>query len=229
MLLPSLQKPVSAADSQLGNLTRVMNPTGDTKPLVTSLILRTDSGGCLYLSQAPGKVLPKGRDGKSYCRDLAADLRSFLATGITAVVCLLNQYELRTLGVDLRKYREISSALGIVLVEFPMVEMAAPDSLESFENEVMQRIASGLLSGQSFLVHCRGGIGRSGLVAACVLLKLGIVPHPKAAIEFVRGRRDRRCVESRKQEDFIAGYYRDVVCTQGRRMEGGLSGGRQDS
>lgn len=176
-----------------------------------SLIYRTGQGGGLYLSQCPGKNLPRGRDGKPYSRDLATDLRHFQSCGVSTVVCLLNQYELRTLGVDLRQYQTICGSLGLTLVEYPMVEMAAPEDLHTFESQVAARIAEGMVAGQSFLVHCRGGIGRSGLVAACVLLKLAVVPTPKAAISYTRAHRDPRCVESRKQEDFISLYYREKV------------------
>ena len=57
------------------------------------------------------------------------------------------------------------------------------------------------------LVHCRGGVGRAGLVACCVLAEMCEFSSHKKIIEFVRKRRDRRCVESRKQEDFVEKYY----------------------
>lgn len=59
----------------------------------------------------------------------------------------------------------------------------------------------------SVLVHCRGGVGRAGLLASCVLSYLCEFKTFKKVIEFVRKRRDKRCVESRKQEDFVKAYF----------------------
>lgn len=59
---------------------------------------------------------------------------------------------------------------------------------------------------QNVFIHCRGGIGRAGLVASCLLLFIFKIGSYKKAIEGVRKRRDKRCVESRKQEDFVKVY-----------------------
>jgi cyclin-dependent kinase inhibitor 3 len=69
-------------------------------------------------------------------------------------------------------------------------------------------ITSHLISGSgNVLVHCRGGVGRAGLVACCVLAEMCEFTSHKKIIEFVRKRRDRRCDESRKQEDFVEKYF----------------------
>lgn len=187
-----------------------MKPKKEQKPLVLSMIHQTQAGGRLYLSQAPGKHLSLGRDGKTYSRDLGTDLRQFAAQGIVQVVCLLNPSELRSIGISPDHYQAACSSLGLQLLCYPIIEMSTPPDLPSFESSVIQPILTSLSLGQGVLVHCRGGIGRSGLVAACVLLRLGQVAGPRAAINLVRVMRDRRCVESRKQEDFIALYHREL-------------------
>ena len=60
------------------------------------------------------------------------------------------------------------------------------------------------------LIHCRGGVGRAGLLACNVLSALFPFKKSKDVIEFVRKRRDKRCVESRKQEDFVEGYFKFI-------------------
>lgn len=51
------------------------------------------------------------------------------------------------------------------------------------------------------MVHCRGGLGRTGTVAACVLVALG--DHTaEEAICAVRAAR-RGTVQTREQEDFV--------------------------
>ncbi len=67
-------------------------------------------------------------------------------------------------------------------------------------------ISKEIMGGQgNIIVHCRGGVGRAGLVTCCVLstLRLEEFSSYKKVIEYVRKKRDKRCVESRKQEDFV--------------------------
>lgn len=49
--------------------------------------------------------------------------------GLGALVCLVSDFELRALGVDTRAYAAELAAAGIESVRFPIVEMAAPDSV----------------------------------------------------------------------------------------------------
>ena len=91
--------------------------------------------------------------------------------------------------------------------------MAAPsDDIDSFRDKVIPGICTQLISGSgNVLVHCRGGVGRAGLVACCVLAELVEFKNYKKVIEFVRKRRDKRCIESRKQEDFVALYCSKLI------------------
>lgn len=56
--------------------------------------------GKYALSQCPGKKIERGRDGKKHDRDIFKDVEYFKQKcGITLIVCLLNDSELRSLGV----------------------------------------------------------------------------------------------------------------------------------
>jgi protein-tyrosine phosphatase len=86
--------------------------------------------------------------------------------------------------------------------------MAPPEDLAGFKSDVVDVIIQHLSSSQgNALVHCRGGVGRAGLVTCCVLSSMSLFSNHKKIIEFVRKRRDKRCVESRKQEDFVEKYF----------------------
>jgi len=61
-----------------------------------------------------------------------------------------------------------------------------------------------LSKGKNVLVHCRQGIGRSGLVAASLLVKKGI--SPGAAIESVSAARGMPVPETAEQRDWIDHY-----------------------
>ena len=64
----------------------------------------TNSIGKLALSHAPGKQIKRGRDGRCHSRDLKKDVAYFKENGISRIVCLLNDPELRTIGVTRKNY-----------------------------------------------------------------------------------------------------------------------------
>ncbi len=53
-------------------------------------------------------------------------------------------------------------------------------------------------------IACMGGVGRSGTVAACVLVRQGI--DAQAAIAMVRAARHPEAVETEAQETFVRRY-----------------------
>lgn len=55
-----------------------------------------------------------------------------------------------------------------------MPEGLAPLDVASFDAQVTQLINSYTLQGVNVLCHCRGGVGRAGLVACCWMLKMGL-------------------------------------------------------
>ena len=54
-------------------------------------------------------------------------------------------------------------------------------------------------------MHCVGGLGRSGMVAACYLKRAAGLDG-RAAIEAVRDARSNRAIETVEQEGFVEGY-----------------------
>ena len=62
-----------------------------------------------------------------------------------------------------------------------------------------------LSAGKNVLLHCVGGLGRSGLVAASYLKSKFDISSDEA-ISLVRQFRSERAVENRLQEDFVREY-----------------------
>ncbi|OMJ83647.1 hypothetical protein SteCoe_15374 [Stentor coeruleus] len=172
-----------------------------------SIVASNENGGKLGLCQCPGKKLTKGRDGKEHIRDLHSDLLNFKERGVRTIVCLLNDSELRSLGVQPQQYKILTKNLDIEFIQYPILEMAPPDNIESLENQVLIPIANIFTQNGFIVIHCRGGIGRAGTVAGCFLKKLRFFSNFSAAVQHLRKKRDKRCIESRKQEDFVKTYF----------------------
>jgi protein-tyrosine phosphatase len=145
---------------------------------------------------APGKHAA-AEDGHTWQRDLDADLaRIRQAYAIDVVVSLLEPQEQHSLGI--RGYRRSAKRHGLELIKFPIPDGGVP------EREGLLRLAHELSAridrGSRIVVHCRGGLGRSGLVTAAVLVRRGVTPA--RAIEAVRLCRP-GAIESREQERML--------------------------
>eukprot|EP01024_Parvocaulis_polyphysoides_P043018 TRINITY_DN3927_c0_g2_i1.p1 TRINITY_DN3927_c0_g2~~TRINITY_DN3927_c0_g2_i1.p1 ORF type:complete len:204 (+),score=9.09 TRINITY_DN3927_c0_g2_i1:173-784(+) len=158
--------------------------------------------GKIGVSYCPGKKFTKG-DWK-FDRDIKTDLkrlRQFYVFDV--IVCLLGDYELRTLGVH--NYANSVQNEDMEFIQFPIIEMRAPESMDQ-TMELLENIIQRLKNGQNILLHCKGGVGRAGTIAACLLLYLGVAKSVGNAIQIVRTRRCKNAVESYSQERFISRF-----------------------
>jgi len=108
-----------------------------------------------------------------YCESLIDDLLAIRSWGASVVITLLEDTELQDLGV--RELGRHVVDLNMVWLQLPVRNMAVPD--ERFDEKwrvVLPSLCNLLREGQRILIHCREGIGRAGLVAARLLLELGV-------------------------------------------------------
>ncbi len=103
------------------------------------------------------------------------------------------------------KYQELANSLDISLFRLPMIDGGCPSSFEDV-NSILERIHLEVEKGRNGIVHCRGGVGRAGLVACCYLLKYRLCGTHDDAIRLVRRVRHPKAVETRIQEQFIERY-----------------------
>jgi predicted protein tyrosine phosphatase len=147
----------------------------------------------------PGKLAvgPRPRGG-DWLKD---DIARWKRADIDAVVSLLTPGEERDL--DLSGEAGEVRAQGMQFTSFPIPDRQVPKS-EAKLAEVLERTARDLSTGKNVLVHCRQGIGRSGLVAACLLVRKGM--SPGAAVEAASAARGLSIPETTEQRDWIDHY-----------------------
>jgi protein-tyrosine phosphatase len=149
--------------------------------------------GRLGLTRAPGRWMP-GRHADSDVR-LREDLAAIGAEGATMLVTLLERAELVQLG-DLRRE---SRRAGLTWVHFPIPDMWVPSDVAA-TRRLVARMLDALEQGRDVVVHCWGGLGRAGTIAACCLVAHGC--EARRAVATVRSARP-GAVQSVAQELFV--------------------------
>lgn len=156
--------------------------------------------GKIGITFAPGKYDSSARSGL-WDRDLGTDLDALSNWGASLIVTLLEDHEMDLLRI---------AALGkevrgrnMEWLHLPIPDVSAPTAVfDSKWSTHSERLRKKLNDGANIVVHCRGGIGRAGMVAARLLVELGDTPD--AAIIKVRAARHPRAVETLEQERWVA-------------------------
>lgn len=83
--------------------------------------------------------------------------------------------EASQLGIDILRYDPIQPSFpSLTITRLPTPEGFAPLDAAVLNAHMDHLINQYTLRGVSILVHCRGGVGRAGLVACCWMLKMGL-------------------------------------------------------
>ena len=167
----------------------------ENSPLQIAEVRLAQGGGSLGLTLCPGK-----KDvSRSWNRDLGADLQAIRVWGATTVVTLIEDYEFRLLGIE--TLADEARALGMNWVHLPIVDVSIPDS--RFEDAWINdgsKLHDSLDAGEKILIHCRGGLGRAGLVAGRILVERGW--SPEKAIAQIRSVRP-HAIQTSEQEQYV--------------------------
>jgi ADP-ribosylglycohydrolase/protein-tyrosine phosphatase len=187
--------------------------------------------GRIGMTIAPGKRI-KGIHG-NWDRDLVKDLtRVREVYGIDLLVCLVEDFELDQLHIT--ELPELAVRMGLEVIRHPIPDCGVPSD-EGRLHQTVTKVLTAAEAGRSVMIHCRGGLGRAGLIAGCCLVALGVGADDAMAI--VREAR-RHTIETRVQEEAIRAYdrggYRFTRCSQrkcrsvGRAPVSGAAGGFQE-
>ncbi len=145
--------------------------------------LRPEPGlGRIGITFCPGKYDRAAATG-AWARDLALDLDAIVAWGARRVLTLVEPEELLALKVP-----DLGAAVhsrGLDWRHLPIADFSVPS--EAFEQAWVTEgaeIRALLRDGGNLLVHCKGGLGRAGMISARLLVELGM--EPDRAVREVR-------------------------------------------
>ncbi|CAN7998484.1 unnamed protein product [Ixodes hexagonus] len=145
---------------------------------------------------------------KDTWRDTARDLEYLKLEDVSDVFVLctggeLTLYRVPNLLTDYETH-------GITVHHHPLKDGTAP-SIQQLMT-ILKEIGQVIGEGKRALVHCFGGLGRTGVVAACLLLNLDDSMTPEHAVRKVQELRGTRAIQTVKQYNFIHDFrnIRDV-------------------
>jgi protein-tyrosine phosphatase len=174
------------------------------KSLVRRAAAEDAVGAELYWIEGPwpGRlaILPRPRGGEW----LEDDIRSWQQAGLSIIVSLLTSDEVAELG--LAEEARFCRAYGLQFLSFPIVDRGVPSSRATTLGFV-RRLEATLAGGKSLGIHCRQGVGRSALIAACLLVLSG--EDPETALQRVSEARGGPVPETSEQRQWVIEFARE--------------------
>lgn len=170
--------------------------TSRTHPLQIDEVLCLP--GVLGLTFCPGKTGPSVF-GAAWDRDLEADVDAIRSWAASTVVTLVETHELDMLQAP--GLGQAVTKAGMKWLHAPIEDLGVPD--EAFERRwlaIGHLVRDDLRNGRRVVIHCRGGRGRAGLVAARILVECGV--EADEAIARVRQAR-LGAIETAAQENHV--------------------------
>lgn len=149
--------------------------TSHTHPLQIAEVRASPSHGRIGITFCPGKHDRFAHTG-AWVRDLGIDLDAIHAWGAKLVLTLVEPAELKALNVP-HLGHEIERR-GMKWRHLPIADFSVPG--DDFEQQWVtqgREIREMLRKGEDVLVHCKGGLGRAGMIAARLLAELGMAPE----------------------------------------------------
>lgn len=159
-----------------------MKRTSDSHPLrIASLPIKK---GLIGITFCPGKQQKESISGCEWDRDIDTDIKIIKQWNASLVFGFPEDHEFESLKVA--NIKDKFNEFYIPFIHIPFIDDTTPD--KNSENKIKSffPIINTLLeNGQNILFFCKGGLGRSGLVFAEVLINIGGIA-PEDAINKLR-------------------------------------------
>jgi protein-tyrosine phosphatase len=142
-------------------------------------------------------IMPRPR-GNEWLPD---DLRILRQAGVDVIVSALTASEAEELGLSAEAQECAQN--GLIFVSFPIEDRSLPTDQTRFDS-LVERLLQFSRKGKATIVHCRAGIGRSSLIAACVLVKMGL--SSGAAFHIIEQSRGCPVPDTPEQRQWVEDY-----------------------
>lgn len=142
-------------------------------------------------------IMPRPRGGDW----LEDEMRGWREAGVDVVVSLLEPEEIA--DFDLAAEEELAHSNRIAFRSLPIADRGVPASREA-AIALVDALADELRAGKNVAIHCRQGIGRAALVAASVLVALGL--EADVAVQRATTARGRTVPETPEQRRWITDF-----------------------
>ena len=159
-----------------------------------------DVTGKIFLTCFPG------RNGEAITFEeniFLEELNNFSSQNSCTIVTLVEDKEIEKLCDKKFFVRKIYSH-NLKWIHMPIVDLKTPD--QKFMNKwqtIKVLLKNDLIEGKNIILHCMGGKGRSGTIAAILLIEFG--EKHKEVMQIVREKR-KGAIETKEQEEFILSY-----------------------
>lgn len=172
--------------------------TSQSHPLQIATIALGGGLGRIGITFCPGKTQSGAYSG-AWARDLDADLDVIMQWNASAVVSLIEAHEFAALAV--KGLGATVQARHMDWFHLPIADFQTPCARFEAEWQAAGRnLRHRLRNGFDVLIHCKGGLGRAGSIAARLLVELGVATDQ--AITMVRSVRP-GAIETGSQERYV--------------------------
>ncbi|KAM9356379.1 cyclin-dependent kinase inhibitor 3 isoform 1-T3 [Pholidichthys leucotaenia] len=118
---------------------------------------------------------------------------------------------------ELSQYRvpsllEVYQQQGFTVYHMPFPDGSAPDLQQCCQ--IISKLQASLENNRRTLIHCNGGLGRSALIAACLLLQLSLTMTPNKAIEILQQYRGGGAIQTVRQYNFVQEFRENYAAYQ---------------
>src|ERR1039458_7702789 len=175
--------------------------TSQSDPLQIASVEIPGGSGVISLTFCPGKKY-RGLYSGAWERDLCIDLEAIQSFGANALVTLMESLELQNVQVPAESLASAAKQYCLEWHHLPIKDVGIPGvDFEDLWTYSGQRLRSQLARGDKIVIHCLGGLGRTGTVAGRLLVEFG--DKPQDAIRKIRKARP-GSIETQGQEKYVA-------------------------